>query len=467
MKKTIYLFASAITMFFALNSCKTGTTDPDTTLNFSTLTVEQQKKSIEQSGLDLADKMTTMQQTKGFVALKQFTNVNSSSSPALVAAFRTLRNGLAKNDVKALEDFNNQMRVSKNLGSDLWGTWNWNPSTKDFDKASGVIINKAVINFPAEDLNSTVNNAVLTVLYSESNALVPNTNPAEFYPNTISAILKIDNVEAINAQFTGTYSTDGTPTSILQTLVIGAFNWTISVTNTNTDVSSSYVFKYNSDILLKYEVNAKGNFTVTKIDDTNTSGPEDIISSGNVTFQIMNVALYGGITDVNGFVTEGNVIHGDTVWYKDDAGNIISKNYYYINYSKAYYDSEVAIFNKYLKFYGYFATEKQKFADVEFFTSEGQGNDYSKPATLVYTQTATSYNPICPVQYNYYNYSSSYNYTTNNWEYTFTFYAYPTKTVYNFQPRLVLSDGSKITDFDTYATDNFNTVITKFKNMFK
>ena len=162
MKKTIYLFASAITMFFALSSCDKGVTDPDTTLNFSTLPVEQQKKSIEQSGLDLADRMTTMQQTKGYVALTQFLNNSGSLSPALVSTFRQLQIGISRNDVKALENFNNQMRVTSNLGSDLWGTWTWNPTTKNFDKASGIIPNQAVISFPASDLKSTVNNAVLT-----------------------------------------------------------------------------------------------------------------------------------------------------------------------------------------------------------------------------------------------------------------------------------------------------------------
>ncbi|MEI6554900.1 MAG: hypothetical protein WCL70_04890 [Paludibacter sp.] len=461
MKKTIYLFASAITMFFAFSSCDKGVTDPDTTLNFSTLPVEQQKKSIEQSGLDLADRMTTMQQTKGYVALTQFLNNSGSLSPALVSTFRQLQIGISRNDVKALENFNNQMRVTSNLGSDLWGTWTWNPTTKNFDKASGIIPNQAVISFPACDLKSTVNNAVLTILYAESNVLIPHSNPAEFYPKTISAILKIDNVEAINAQYSGIYATDGTPTSILQTLVIGEFNWTVSSTNTNTDVSASYAFKYNSDILLKYEINAKGNFSVTQIDNSN--GPEDVFNSGNVTFQIMNVALYGGITDIKSFMAEGNALHGDTTWITTEYGY----KYYNINFTKSYYDSEVTIFNKYLKFYGYFATEKQKFADVEFYTAEEQGKDYNyNNRIFVYTTTSTNY--IAPTVYydgcDYvYNYDNNGNYLNT----TYKYYIYPSKTIYNLQPRLVLSDGSKITDFDTYATDNFSTVITKFQNMFK
>ena len=463
MKKTIYLFTSAI-LLIALNSCKTGSTDADTTLKFSTLTVEQQKKSIEQSGLDLADKITVMQQTKGYVALKQFTNNGGSLSPALIESFRQLQIGLSNNDVKAIENFNNQMRVASNVGKDLWGTWTWNPTTKNFDKASGVITNQAVISFPASDLKSSVNNAVVTILYTESNVLIPHSSPAEFYPKTISAILKIDNAEAINAQFSGVYATDGTPTSILQTLVIGSFNWTISSTNTNTDVSASYAFKYNSDILLKYDINAKGNFTVTQLDNNTTNGPEDVFSSGNVTFQIMNLALYGGITDMKNFMKEGNTLKPDSIVHTYQYGSGSWTEYLYDG--KTYNDAEVVIFNKYLKFYGFFAAEKQKFADVEFFTNKQDNvRDYNNHI-LVYTTTSTNY--VAPtVNYDGCDYIDTYNPTTGYYMYTtYKFYKYGTKTSYYAQPRLVLSDGSKITDFNTYVNDNFNTVITKFKNMF-
>ena len=53
----------------------------------------------------------------------------------------------------------------------------------------------------------------------------------------------------------------------------------------------------------------------------------------------------------------------------------------------------------------------------------------------------------------------------NNYENRIMYYTYPTKTEYSTQPRLVLSDGSKITDFNTYVNDNFATVITKFTNI--
>ena len=62
--------------------------------------------------------------------------------------------------------------------------------------------------------------------------------------------------------------------------------------------------------------------------------------------------------------------------------------------------------------------------------------------------------------------SDTYNSTKENYDYCYKFYAYNTKTFYYTQPRLVLSDGSKITDFNAYVNNNFNTLITKFSSLF-
>lgn len=219
---------------------------------------------------------------------------------------------------------------------------------------------------------------------------------------------------------------------------------------------------------MKYEIGAAGSFTATQIeaiinDKTETNGPDDIVKSAFMSFQIMNVAVYGKISDTKGFMTEGNALKPDSIVHKD-----LYYNYTEYIYPKSYRDSQVLIFNKYLKFYGYFVAENAKFADVEFYTVEGQEPDYNKQATLVYTATSTGYYnpPTVTVKYDYYSTDYNYNYNTGVYTYTYTYYAYPTKTVYNAQPRLVLSDGSKITDFNAYANDNFQTVITKFQSMF-
>lgn len=442
----------------ALNSCKPDGQDPDATLTFSTLTVEQQKQSVEQNGLDFVTKMDGMQKTQGFIALTQLANLNG----AMATPIAQLRTSLVKNDVKAMENFNKQMRVaSGNAGDSIWGEWTWNKTNKEFQKTA-VLINKAILHFPADSASASTstNNATLTVIYVESNVIVPDVDPVQYMPASLSVILKVGTTEALNAQFVGTYNNDATPTMLKQTLVIGNYNWSADYTNNKTDVSVIYAFKYDTQILLKYALGAKGSLTATQIQaamNDSTNRPQDVITSGYMSLQVMNIAVYGGITDTKGFADEGNALKPDSIVHHD-----IYYDYTEYIYPKSYRDKEVVIFNKYLKFYGYFVAENAKFADVEFYTAEGQEPDYSKQGTLVYTTTSTNYYPpAVTVKYDYYDYD--YNYNTG--VYTYTFYAYPTKTVYNAQPRFVLSDGSKITDFNKYANDNFTTLIDKLNSL--
>jgi len=446
MKKNFLFSASAIVLLLGMNSCKTAVVEPDAPLVFSTQTVEQQKKNIEQSGLDLADKMTGLQQTPAFEALNYLSS-GQLNAPALVAPLKQLRASLLRNDVNALQTFTNQMRVAANAGDEIWGTWIWNKSTEDFDKSFGSV-NKAIYYFPTSAASST-NDGVVTITYTESNVKVPEVTPAEFYPKNLSVVFTIGGAEALKAEFAGEYQSDGTPTSVAQSLIIGAYNWTTSMTNKSTEVSASFSFNYNTQVMLKYEMGATGTFTANQIQTAmgEELSPEDVLTSGFMSFQVMNVAIYGGITDVKNLMAEGNALSST---------------------DKTYSDQSVEILNKYLKFYGYFADPKEKFADVEFFTAEELGSDNSKPATLVYTVKTTSYSyypPTISVKYDYYNSDYNYNQSTQESEVTYNFYAYPTKTFYNPQPRLIMSDGSKVSDFEKFANDNFITVFEKFESM--
>jgi len=433
MKKTIYLFVGAVTLLLAFSSCKQST--PDETLPFSTLTVEQQKQSIEQNGLDFTTKMEGLKKTQAFATLSNL----GRTSGLMAAPMARLRSELLKNDVKAIENFNTQISdINSNFPDSIWGEWNWDKSVNKF-KQTSKLVKKLIMHFPGDSL-ATTNNATLTAIYVESNVKMPNVNPERFMPQSLSLIIAVGGSEVLNAQFSGTYNSDATPISLQQSLVVGSYNWTTSLTNTSADVSANFTFKYNSDILLKYDLAAKGSFTANQInavinDKTNTKGPQDIVTSGFMSFQIMNIVLYGGITDVNGFMSDGKALK-----YSND---------------RTYTDGEVAIFNKYLKFYGYFASEKAKFADMEFYTAEGQGTDNSK-STLVYTSVNYVYTSI---HYDY----TQYEYNSTMGKYVYNYYAYGSKTVYNSQPRFVLSDGSKVA-IEDYVSTGFQDLINKINS---
>ncbi len=405
MKKKFIFTASAVVLLFTMNSCKTDVLDYNKTLNFSKQTVEQQKQSIEQNGIDLINKIDAMQTTKAMIALQAF-STNSTGSPVFVKPLAQLRTNLLKNDTKALETFNSQMKVAAQVGDEYWGTWTWNSTLEDFDYVATT--NQTVtILFPATE-NSTTNNGELKITYSQSTIVVPETDPVEYLPKSISVVLKVSGTVALTADYTGSYKTDGTPTKVTQTLVIEKYNWKIELTNDDKDVSAKYAFNFDNDVLLKYEVGAAGSFTATNIESSmNNDKPENIFTSGAMYFQVMNVAVVGGITDFKGFMTEGKALN-----YSDD---------------KIYYQKEVDIFNKYIKAYGYFVKEKKKFADVEFYLNE-------------YSDTYTTYNPA----------SGNYDLVvTNNW--------------YSAEPRFVLSDKSKVS-IEDFVQTGFEDLVKKLES---
>jgi len=408
MKKSIFLLAGAVTFLFALNSCKTDTNvlDLDKTLKFSTLTVEEQKTSIEQNGIDLVDKMDGMQQTKGFVALSHLSSMTKTSpNTSFVIPFRQLRTDLLKNDLKTLDNFNTQMRVTSNIGDSIWGEWTWNKNINEF-QLTKKLVNTAIFYFPADSI-STSNNATLTVIYVESTIAVPNTDPVEYMPTSISVVLKVGTTEALKADFTGAYNADATPNKITQTLVIDKYSWSVELSNDTKNVSATYEFKYDVETLLKYQLGAAGNFTETIINDS-TSHPQDIVTSGSMYFQVYNLAILGGFKDFKAFGVEMDAIDAQKLG------------------DKARADKQVAAINKYLIMYGYFVKEKQKFADIEFYVTETTETDYN-----------------------------NYNYNTGQ---------YGTKTKYDFQPRLVLSDGSK-QDMQTFINTGFEDLIKRLNEL--
>lgn len=389
MKKIIFLIATAIIALFGFNSCG-NKLDLDKTLKFSTLTVEQQKQSIEQSGLDFVDKMDGMKDTKAMIALQAFSS-KSGSDVSFAPAFVQLQSNLLKNEVKSLEVFEKQMRAASVEDNDIWGEWTWNSSLNEFEQTSD-LTNKAIFNFPATE-TATTNNAELTITFVNSNVVAPDTDPVQYMPSSISVVLKVDGKIAMTADFTASYKADATPTKAKQTLEIDKYKWTAEFINSLEEVSAKYEFKYGTETIIKMELGATGTMTADAFE--NSDGPQDVFTSGAVYFQVMNLACLGGIKDVTAFDTEMNAIV-DT----DD---------------RAYADKQVLVINNHLKLYGYFVDKKQKFADVEFYVVESE-------IWNSYTQTY--------------------------------------ETEYNFEPRFVLSDGSKV-DIQTYLETGFEDLFEK------
>lgn len=407
MKKKLFPVIVTVSALIALNSCTTNVLDLDKKLSFATQTVEQQKNTIEQNGIDLVTKIDEMKTTKAMVALNSFAT-NSGGSPVFVKPLADLRANICRNNMTALETFSGQMRSAANVGEGFWGSWTWNFSTKQFDYVAGTA-NAAVIKFPGT-ANSTTNNGEIQITYAETTVPAPDTNPVQYMPKSLSMSLKVDGTTAMTFDYSGSYNSDATPTSVSQTLTIDKFSWSLTYTNDDKDLSVKYAFNYDKDVLMKMEAAASGTLTATAIQNENKKvdgGIQNILASGAVYYQIMNIAFLGGIKDFKAFYDEANALpDGET---------------------KAIWQSRADVLNKYIKMYGYFVKEQKKFADIEFYPFE---NSYQ-----TYVYNPTTYQSVLT-----------------------------TVTNYDLQPRMVLSDGSKQT-LDQFAQSGFEDLFTKLNNL--
>lgn len=410
MKKKSYLFV-AIALIAGFSSCKNDS-DGETELAFSTLSVEKQKQTIEQNGIDLIDKMNDLMNSSTFDAIDNFTTLGDGfyAAPALAKLKETLK----ANDVEALSTFNqNLINIQKVSKDGSWGTYTWNKNTQDFAFTAGDN-NKLVVNFPATKASSS-NNATFTVIYTNSKVLISKLGEVSdemndistYLPASINATLKINNTTTLECNYAATYDSDAAPLTIAQSLKVDNYNWSLNFSNSNAkNISTTYLLQKGSETLMKVEVGALGSFskaTIQTFIDEESGNPGDILSSANVYYQILNLAFVGKSSDIKGLASSINGLSDDL----DD---------------KAYADKEVEILNKYTDLYGYFVSEKKKFADVEFYT---------------------------------YSWEDPYGKFDN------TNYKWIPATVYEVDTRMVLSDGSKVT-MDDYFKTGFEDLIGKF-----
>lgn len=412
MKRKLYLALVSMAIVAAFSSCKKDS-DTDTELEFSPLTVEQQKQSIEQNGIDLMDKMNGLQDTKAVKAILSLQDLSGSNTPAYVKALVKLQAGLAKNDLQALPNFNKTISVTKVAQEQQsWGTYTWNPLVDDYDYVKGTA-NTITVLFPATS-GASKNNAEFKLQLTNSGVKIPSEvetdNVLTYMPSAIVATLKVDNAVVLQSNYTATYNSDATPSSVSEKLVVDAYNWTVDYTNNNKALVCTYSMSKSNEVLMKAEVNGSGKLTISDIrdfDNQESQNPGELLSSGKVYFQILNIAFQGEMKDLKSLYSEIDAVSSKL----DD---------------KTYNDKTIAIFNKYVTVYGYFLNEKKKFAQLECYNYNDVYDDY------VYNET-----------------TGSYVYTKN-------------VSHYEVFPRMILSDGSKVS-MEDYVATGFDKLIKKLQ----
>jgi len=363
-----------------MNACKKDELNLDKELKFSKLSVEEQKASIEQNGLDLVTDMEGMQKTKAMTALTNMLEMTRGEIEN--APMQRLVSDIKNGRQKAFSNFDKQMRISY-IDSEVWGEYTYNFTTKEMEQVKE-LTNELIINFPAT-ATATTNTAKIKITYEESTVKVPN-NDKEMLPSKITFVMTVGGSEVMSANFAGKYYSDGAPQEVTQSLKMDTYEWTAKVKNDKKTASESYEFKNGKKTLLKSLAEVNGTLTETAL--TDSASAKNAITDFAIFFQVMDVAVKGGTTDFKGFATEMNAV--------DDKLS-----------DKQRIEKGAEILNKYMVCTAYFVDANRKFADVEFFVVE-------KTDTLTY------------------------------YDYELQEYVTVIETGYELASRFILSDGSKV-----------------------
>lgn len=401
--KKYSLFLMLGVAFLTFNACKSEL-DLDKELKFSKLSVEEQKQKIEESGIEFVEAMEGLQETQAMTTLMNM--LTMTGGEVFSAPMQKLSADIKNARKDAFTNFDKQMRVSY-VDSEVWGEYEYDFDQEVFEKVKD-LTDKIIIRFPATS-NATENNGVITITYEESSVEIPDYD-GEKYPSKITCKMTVDSKEVMSAEFSGTYYSDGSPKKVTQSLKMDDYKWTAEIANDQKTASESYEFKKGLKTMIKSVAELSGTLNADELQDAiDNESPQDAIEKFAVYFQVMNVAVKGGTSDFESLADEARDLDSEELPDKE------------------YAEQSVEILNKYINFTAFFVDDNRKFADVEFYVVEVVD------------------------EYTYYDWYQE-EYVTE------------TDYYYDFAPRFVLSDGSKV-DAEEYVQEGFDDLIKRLEDM--
>lgn len=351
MKKIILLILSGFVLAAIFSSCKKDEIPPE---KFSTLSVEENKATVEDAGIDFIQTMDRMKSLQTIDVVANLTDIMESSGkkgPAFVSNSRLFSvlgtcSSAAEGHKKLNDVFDSMISIKGEDPESLqefWdenvGTYTWNPSLEDWDISLGG--NNFVFNFPSSDAAAS-NDAVFTIS-NYTGVEISDPLDEEYtgdLPASLNADLKVGAKTLITLVYGAQYNTDGIPNAIAADLDIEGFKFEVDITNSTNLASVTYKFLEESNIIMKLTASGNGLFTKDNYDDNTIPHSEtytytdyvwneetqqyeeveetwtdeweetdfeEIIHSAKVDFQLLNIAIRGDI-DIKSLVDQLNII---------------------------------------------------------------------------------------------------------------------------------------------------------------
>jgi len=422
MNKTLRKFSVLILSGVLLAACgddddsKPNTNiEPEFPTEYSDKTVEQNKAELQDNGIDLVNKITTLKSSSGIqtsIAFSEYLDgatlpENIGGRTATTPGLNLLQvlSSLGKGEttpgkvldgMRAKED--DFTSISEEYNSVL-GVYTYSKANDTWTYTAGG--DKIVFKFPSTKTGSA-NNAEYAVYGYKGTTISSGIGGDDYtgdYPTELKADLTIDGSKKMEYSFATSYDSKGTPTNITTSIKIDSYTFLYTLTNTTTEAKLDYSLSEGSTVLFALAARGKGSFNV---DDVENDASETV-ATASAYFQIMNVK-FSGETDATAL--RKALESAETI------------------------EQEAAAYNANYKLIVFYADSKKKIADSEFYVGK---RDYSYWSCGIFGDINGDG-------------------VTDEWDYTCE---ENTGTEDALQIRIVFADGSK-SDLETYTEVGFS-----------
>ena len=386
MKKRSMLFIVAA-IVVAFSSCKKD----DENLPFNELGPEENKAIVENSAINAAKTFDAMKDHNVIDAMVSLGSNLDASDPMSSKTDKKSKftktvkavGGLGTGETGINELFSaladpGELSDDPESVQEVWdevvGTYTWNSGTESWDYEANA--EEIVFLFPSTT-DGTTNNATLTI-YDYAGVEIASPIDEEYdgdLPVSLHLKLEIDESEVLTYLFAVEYNDDGIPSSITSELTMEPYMFTIDITNNDEEISATYQFTDDGDIVLKLHGSLKGDFTEENNEWGDDVEVDEVIHSGNMKVQLYNISV-GGIGDVAAIAEGIEEIYPEG--YRRDQD----------------FDEEVAaqleaeLLNEHLQLFAIDEDDRKKIADVEAYVvddSDDWGPDFYVDFRLVFS----------------------------------------------------------------------------------
>lgn len=297
MKKN-FLFSALL--IGALVSCKKKDLnaeppiDPVVKLEYSKLSVEEHKKTLEENGVNFLAKINTLPNERFIGALTRLAELELEIVSNSVVGKQIISTGFAakSNNIDRIFSALTSTNTGVKSGAlnEFYGIYTYDRKLNKWTKtASG---DKLEINYPASE-SATTNNAVLTATYTASKVTASLDGTTYELPAAVNATLTVDGKEELKLTSAYEFNADGTPLKTNVNLALGSFTFKIEISNDLKALNSAFTISKGAETLFSLNATGNGNTNFNLIKDAERF--EDVLKNANTSMLIMNIQIAGQI----------------------------------------------------------------------------------------------------------------------------------------------------------------------------